>query len=162
MNRVFNNEKELARYIRDHTTEIFGAEIRWKDDLRNLPGGSGRIFADLVGVDENQTAIIVEVKLLQPRSDRRDNYRNNSARQAVGQVLHYASGYIYEAVNAFPQHVNRRSDVDPTDEDLNQTPLRLFIVGDAFSQPVENMCQFLRAYGINIQHLSVNKQGDPE
>lgn len=152
MSLVFSNETALEDYIRDHTTEIFGEVIHWNDARRELPGEytpeTGKpIKADLVGTDEKKAHLIVEVKLLRPTTEQ----KYDRAREAVGQVLHYTYAYLAR---------DTRSDADV--RYLTEHVMRLFIVGEAFSQPVENMCRLLRAFGFNIQHLYVNKQGEPE
>ena len=158
MRIVFNNEKQLERYIRDHTREIFGEQIWWIDDYKSLPGESGHpIIADLAGQGEDDGSmyhVIAEVKLLRPRSER----KYDLAREAVGQVLHYAYAYISDRSHTTGSKVP----VSPSDDLMRfqlSDMLRLFIVGEEFSQPVGNICRILRVFGINIQHRYVN-QGD--
>ena len=162
MRHVFSTEKELEDYIREHTDEIFGEPIHWHASERKLPGDAGLwVFADLVGEDDEKSAVIVEVKLLRPWSER----KYDLAREAIGQVLHYAYAYIYKTVNLqqmllFEKSTAFDSESQPSDEALKSglsNDLRLFIVGEAFSQPVENMCRMLRTFGINIEHLCVNQ-----
>ena len=153
----FTSESELVLYIRNHTYEIFGEYIHWDDSLKELPGeGSGNISADLVGVKDNET-FIVEVKLLRPWSAR----IYDLAREAVGQVLHYAYAYVYDQVTTRHRSSsgNPFAVIDPSGKQLRVQlhNTQLFVVGEAFSQPVENICQLLRTYGINIRHLSVNQ-----
>ena len=120
----FQNEKELEDYIREHSTEIFGEEIHWDDSRIELPGEytevTGKpIKADLVGMDEEEAHLIVEVKLLRPTSPQ----KYDRAREAVGQVLHYTSAYISKAMN------------NPSDTALRKVSehvMRLFIVGEDF------------------------------
>lgn len=160
MRFVFSSEKELERHITDHTEAIFGERIRWHASERKLPGDAGLwMFADLVGADEQKTPVIVEVKLLRPQSER----KYDLAREAIGQVLHYAYAYISKTVNLPPMLLFEKATAaenEPSDDALKSglsSDIRLFIVGEAFSQPVENMCRMLRAFGINIEHLSVNQ-----
>lgn len=149
----FKDEKELEDYIRNHTVEIFGERICWDDSKRKFPGEytevTGRLIkADLVGTDGEKAHIIVEVKLLRPTSEQ----KYDRAREAVGQVLHYTYAYISDMLK------------NPSDTALRKVTegvMRLFIVGEDFSQPVENICRMLRAFGINIEHLYVNK-GEPD
>ena len=147
----FETEKELENYIRAHPLKVFGEEIRWIDSLKNLTGESGHdVVADLVGEDTNNKIVVVEVKLLQPNSGR----KYDRARESVGQVLHYAYAYIYDLLNSMQREVP----IDPPDAGLrliSENCIRLFIVGEEFSQPVENICRLLRAYDINIHHLSI-------
>ena len=147
----FTTEKELEDWLRKHSLEVFGEEIRWIDALKHLPGESGHdIVTGLVGEDAKSNTVIVVVKLLRPKSDR----KYDLACESVGQVLHYAYASIYALVNP----VQREVGIDPSDAALRTVSdyfLRLFIVGEEFSQPLENMCRLLRAYGINICHRFV-------
>jgi len=161
---VFSSEKALERHISDHTEAIFGERIHWHASERKLPGDAGLwVFADLVGSDAQKTPVIVEVKLLRPESER----KYDLAREAIGQVLHYAYAYLSKRVNLPPMllfDIATASENVPSDDALKSglsNDLRLFIVGEAFSQPVENMCRMLRAFGINIEHLYVNPKGEP-
>lgn len=152
----FTTEKDLESYIRNNTLEIFGEDIEWHDSWRNLPGDSGSsIRADLVGKGNNYD-VIAEVKLLRPHSDR----KYDLAREAVGQVLHYAFAFTQKLVETSPllsfHKPNIVKDVIAEEKALSYN-LRLFIVGEEFSQPVENICQLLRAYGIDITHIYIGQ-----
>ena len=140
----FDNEKELEKYIRENTSVVFGEEIQWKDSWQQLPGENGTMRADLVG-ETADSLVIVEVKML-----KNDHTYYDQARESIGQVLHYLYATIYQVAN----YPNQR---EPTEEELKKFTLvhRLFIVGARYSRTVENMCELLRAHGINIQHLSV-------
>ena len=140
----FSDHRELQKYVRENTSVVFGQEIQWKDSWQQLPGENGTMRADLVG-ETADSLVIVEVKMLKD-----DHTYYDQARESIGQVLHY----LYASIC---QVINDRSQTKPTEEQLKKFALahRLFIVGARYSRTVENMCEFLRAHGINIQHLSV-------
>ena len=140
----FSHHRELQKYVRENTAVVFGEEIQWRDSWQQLPGENGTMRADLVG-EAADSLVIVEVKILKD-----DNTYYDQARESIGQVLHYLYASIYESVNDGNQ-------TEPTKKQLKEFDLahHLFIVGARYSRTVENMCKFLRAHGINIQHLSV-------
>ena len=160
MRREFTSESDLVSYIRRNTRSIFGEAIQWQDDMRKLPGDRAAgtwIYADLVGKDTNNKTVIAEVKLLRPTSER----KYDLAREAVGQVLHYAHAYVYYQVNTNqrPRGSNPFVIIHPSTKQfrvqLHNT--RLFVVSEDASQPVQDICQVLSAYDINIEHLYVNR-----
>ena len=117
----------------------------------NLTGESGHnVVADLIGTDTNDKTVIVEVKLLQPNGP----HKYDRARESVGQVLHYAYAYIYDLLNSIKRE-EPTAPPDPGLRPISEHFIRVFIVGEEFSQPVENICRLLRAYDINIHHLFV-------
>ena len=140
----FSNHRELQKYVQENTSVVFGEEIQWKDSWHQLPGENGTMRADLVG-ETADSIVIVEVKML-----KNDHTYYDQARESIGQVLHYLYASICEVIKD-------RNQTEPTEEQLKKFALahRLFIVGARYSRTVENMCEFLRAHGINIQHLSV-------
>lgn len=146
---MFGNEKEVEEFIREHSSLFFGEVIEWIDDW-NLYGESGSpITPDLVGRNASGEFVIVEVKML-----RNDATRYDRAREAIGQVLHYLHASVAELVNP----VAREDFLDPTEEQLAKLPgmpYHLYIIGAYHSPTVENVCNLLRAHGINIQHLSI-------
>ena len=105
------------------------------------------ISPDLVGFDANGNLVIVEVKLGSPDRD------------AVSQILDYAS-YLTKLPN--PEDSLAYALKAFFSENALGKELRLFIVGSSFSQTVERICQYLREYGINIQHLSVGDTIKPD
>ena len=145
----FQNEKELEDYIREHSTEIFCEPICFDNPPKRSTletGYMGKSF-DLTGKDKKGTLVCVEVKWLKYKScGWTDRFH-----KAVGQLLHYTHCFCYPYGKS-----------DEPSEDIKRKikELRLFIVCEAFSPPVENICRMLRAFGFNIKHLSVNKQGD--
>ena len=140
----FSSEQELKKYIKDCTSEIFGEDITWF--RTNLPGENGQIQPDLIGRDVNNKPVIVEVKPFHPRRGANQYYK---PREAVGQVLHYATAYIQKRLTD-PRDL---SNEQLTDELKN---VRLFILGDVYSEPVEKMCHLLQAHGINIVYISLD------
>lgn len=156
MRRHFPDEKTLKRHIRDHTDEIFPEVIEWYDNPK-LPGEYySDIEPDLMGEDADHNWVIVEVKLLGVDKTRS---RYDAGREAVGQVLHYAAAAVSDAVKQdTATRGNPFREVDLKDEDFTDrlSSFRLFVVCERHSKPIENMCQLLRAFGINIEHLSVN------
>ena len=87
--------------------------------------------ADLLGTDKNGKSVIIEVKNW---DDGYSSNRDKQEYQSIGQILHYAN--IFQK-----QH----PDAD----------IRLFIISNYSSEKVETCCEFLRVYGFDIQHLSV-------
>lgn len=129
---------ELVSWIKSHTEIVFGENIKWHwdCDLYNEDNEYSPVRADLLGVDIAGCCVIVEVKLDAPD------------RSAVGQILEYACALILDPPSSLPIDSNR----------LKLMPdciIRLFIVGRSISRPVLRTCEYLKAHGINISHLSV-------
>ena len=92
---------------------------------------SPNLNTDLLGTDKNGKSVIIEVKKW---DDGYSSNRDKQEYQSIGQILHYA--------NIFQK---QQPDAD----------IRLFIISNYPSKKVETCCEFLRAYGFDIQHLSV-------
>ena len=128
---------QLVSYVKKNSHDLFGEEIHWKDSME-LEGANGKkIYPDLVGMDSKNLTVIVEVK--SEFDSENSTNRRDAAHKSVGQVLNYANAYMKEY----------KPSVELKDSSKH---LRLFIFGDRFSKTVENICQFLRMHGINIQH----------
>ena len=128
----FESERAFTNWIKDHPRRVFSEEIYWDAD-RRLWGERGGIFPDLLGKDSDGIPVIVEVKIGEP------------SRGAVGQILEYAYAYLR---TFFPEQSTGR-----TMKIASEAELRLFIIGTDFSPPVDGICEYLRASGINIRHL---------
>lgn len=87
---------------------------------------------DLLGTDNNGKSVIVEVKYWKEGGP--SSNRDKQEYHSVGQILYYA--------NIFQKQY---SDAD----------IRLFIISNVLFEKVKACCEFLRAYGFDIQHLSV-------
>ena len=122
----FNSEKELESWIKENSSAVFDEDITLVDSLP-LKSEDGFKYPDLIGFDSNETLVIVEVKLGEPRRD------------SVSQILDYAS-LLSEKLNSDPNWDSR---------------LRLFIVSESISEEVNRICQFLHEIGVDIHHLSV-------
>ena len=144
MSHSFSNEKELKEYIEDNTCEIFDEDIAWLE--MNFPGESGQIRPDLIGRDANGKLVIVEVK---PFWHKRGANQYDKPRTAIGQVLHYATAYVQKALTD-PRNLSNEQLTDTLKN------VRLVIVGDEYSEPVEKMCALLNAHGINIVYISLD------
>ena len=96
-------------------------------------------------MDADRIPVIAEVKL--------DYLDHTLVRQSIGQILQYVCAYIRGMRGHFIPDSQKLSDV--TLRDASKI-LRLFIVGTDPSQPVENICQFLRAHGINLRYISIH------
>ena len=140
----FKNETELVKHIKDHTVEIFGEPICFDDPPKQPTTETGYMgnSIDLTGKDKKGNLVCVEVKLLKYKTDA----WTERFHKAVGQLLHYTHCFCYPY---------GKSDEPSEDIKRKMKELRLFIVCEAFSPPVENMCRLLRAFGFNIQHLYV-------
>ena len=140
----FDTEADLESWIRGNPDIVFNEKVEWLGSQIRLDKG---ISSDLVGSDVNGNLVIVEVKLGSPDRD------------AVAQILDYAS-YLTKLPN--PEDSLAHALNLFFSENALGKELRLFIVGSSFSQTVERICQYLRAYGINIQHLSVEDSIKPD
>ena len=128
----FESELAFQNWIKDHPRRVFSEEIYW-DMNRRLWGARADIFPDLLGKDSDGIPVIVEVKIGKP------------SRGTVGQILEYAYAYLQRF---FP-----KQPIDRTMKMASEGSLRLFIIGTDFSPPVDGICEYLRANGINIRHL---------
>lgn len=146
MSRYFHTEKACKDYILKNSDEVFGEKMRWVS--MNFPGETGRIKPDLVGYDANDNLVIVEVKRFDPKPSNANAYAR--PREAIGQVIHYAVAYVQDQSADDPRFLS----TDRFREILKN--VRLFIVGESYSQSVEKMCYFLEAYGIDITYLSLD------
>ena len=159
-NLNFDSERALKNWIRDNSHLVFGEEIRWIASPTLMGENGNPMPPDLIGRDANGKIVIVEVKLEFDLGDSPSN-RYDLPRKSVGQVLHYAHAYM--------RGITDRHDLEFTDDMMrisSEYVMRLFIVSKDFSQTVENICSFLRAHGINIQHLNVKnciqREGDKQ
>ncbi len=141
-------EKALKAYIQENTHDVFGEEIRWVG--KNLPGEGSRLSPDFIGYDVNGNLVIVEVKIVYPRtSSPRNQYAR--ARESVGQILHYAAACAEEGLNA--EHLCDFGEEAVRDAVKN---VRFFIVTETLHYALEKMCHFLSAYGLNICYIAVD------
>lgn len=122
-----------------HNVNTWYPDICWDDSVTRIP----RIYnrkkwaePDLVGKDSKGSIVIVEAK------NKIGDHPNDRIRESVGQVLDCAITYMkyYR-----PKTVS---------EDYSKH-LRLFIITREFLQPIEDICEFLRAQNINIEHKVV-------
>ena len=139
------HHRTLLKKIETEAHEIFEENIRWLNE--NLPGENGQIRPDLIGVDANGNYVIVEVKSFDHIPQLSQYYK---PREAVGQVLHYATAYVQKYLKCDPRDVSDKQLIDEV------TNVRMFIVGDVYSEAVEKMCKFLKAHGININYISLD------
>lgn len=112
----------------------FGNEVEWCDDTKLVSARGTMLKPDLVGKDSNGLHVIVEIKN-NPSATAKDHATNkrDGERESIGQILDYATAYMEQ-------------------NDVSIKDLRLFIIGDYFSETVDKICQFLRDQGINIEH----------
>lgn len=140
----FDTEADLESWIKENPIIVFNEKIEWLGSQVRLDKG---ISPDLVGVDSNGNFVIVEVKLGEPDRD------------AVAQILDYA---VYLTCLPNPNDMKAQAFNAFFSKDGLDNELRLFIVSELVSQPVERICQYLQAHGINIQHLSVGDSIEPD
>lgn len=143
---LFEKESELVKHIKDHTPEIFKEPICWDEPPKRstLETRTTRSFLDLTGKDRKDRLVFVEVKLLKYTS----NGWTDRFHKAVGQLLHYTYCALYPNGKV----------PEPSDEIKRKIKeIRLFIVCETCSPPVENICRMLQAFGFNIKHRSVNR-----
>ena len=133
---------ELVEDIKKNTTKIFREVIHW--DTQHPPGNTRAIRADLTGTD-GSNRVIVEVKVFDGKPSRYDK-----PRQAVGQILHYATAYLERNLQTDP--------CDLSDKQLKTglKKVRLFIVSDVYEPTVEKICALLKAHGITIRYISLD------
>ena len=130
-----NHEKEiLLPLIRDNTRLVFRDNIWWESltlhSMRDAP-----ITPDLVGRDSQGRPVIVEVKL-KFNFHGKNNPRTDREHKSIGQILQYTCAY--RRLSGFK---------DP----------RLFIVSIDFSPDVSAVCEYLKEFNIDIQHIAIGK-----
>ena len=130
-----NHEKEiLLPLIQDNTRLVFGDNIRWESltlhSIRDAP-----ITPDLVGRASQGRSVIVEVKL-KFNFHGKNNPRTDREHKSIGQILQYTCAY--RRLSWFK---------DP----------RLFIVSIDFSPDVSAVCEYLKEFNIDIQHIAIEK-----
>lgn len=131
---MFENEKEFECFIKTEPHRVVGdEEINWNIDQElpgapTLPGSNYKNRCpDLMGRDTNLNLVIVEMKLFKgnPTNDL------DAIHKSVGQILDYATA---------------SEEVSP----------RLYVVVHPVASPkLEEICQFLRTNGIDIQQKAV-------
>ena len=139
---------------------MFGSEkIQW-DNEGTLPGSETipsskyrRIRPDMIGSDANGNVVIVEIKVFREEIDNNRKINNRDAiHKAVGQILNYADAYLRKGLNPDVEGI---SDADALAR-IGLRSVRLYIVVHPVASPtLENLCQLLRAHGINIIQCAV-------
>ncbi len=114
-------------------------DICWDDSVTHIPrtyNSRKHVKPDLVGKDSKGSIVIVEVK------NKIGDHPNDRIRESVGQVLDCAIGYM-----KYYKHKTVSKDYSKH--------LRLFIITKQFLQPIEDICEFLRAQNIKIAYKVV-------
>lgn len=142
----FENEDGLTDFVKANTFNVFGENIEW--DNENLPAETGSpMFPDLMGKDSDKCWVIVEAKLVAKRQGA--NWYA-TMRESVGQIIHYAHAFLNKSLK----------NIEYSDDGLSKissSVLRLFIVTEVYAEPIENMCRLLRAHGINLNYISIER-----
>ena len=126
-------EQILKPWIRENTSLVFDEDIQWQSvELRSRHGTL--IKPDFVGRDANGRTVIVEVKFKFDFSDDVYHLRSDTEHKSIGQILQYACAYR-----------RRLWSKDP----------RLFIVSIDFSPDVSAVCEYLKEFNIDIQHIAI-------
>lgn len=134
---------ELVEKIKKNATSIFREVIHWENI--QLPGEARNMPVDLTGIDAKGNRVIVEVKPFDGKPSRYDK-----PREAVGQILHYATAYLQRDLQADPRDLSEKQ----LREGLKK--IRLFIVSDVYEPTVEKICTLLKAHGITITYISLD------
>lgn len=132
---------ELVEKIRKNATSIFGEFIHW--DTIHPPGERNKMPIDLTGIDAKGNRVVVKVKPF-------GFGEYDTPRQAVGQILHYATAYLQRDMQADPR--------DLPEQQLREglKKIRLFIVSNRYSPVVEKICALLKAYGLTITYIALD------
>ena len=98
----FTTEKELEDWIRKHSLEVFGEEIRWIDALKHLPGESGHdIVTGLVGEDAKSNTVYLDETGFTPQTLRLHGYAPRGQR-----VVDMRSSHQYKSRSLIAARLN--------------------------------------------------------
>lgn len=147
---VFDSEKDLKSFVDANRSKLFGDEIEWLRD-RNLPGESqGKVKPDLLGKCKagNYIYTIVEIKFVSDGIERSDDNSYRLSRLVVGQSLHYLCALMKKVLPEMEFTENVFANMSAL--------VKLFIVTDIHAQPLENMCNLLKANGFQIEYINAS------
>lgn len=152
-NNMNISEKDLIELIKNNTLEVFGEKITWTKKQVTIKEGDNRLLPDIFGIDTEGRIVIVEVKAKVYNKANLEGANVQSAGEAVGQILHYASAYIRDTRDDLFQ----RENLPNAGDDLLRVgieKLRLFIViQDPSLKTLHRACtpcELLRAHGVDI------------
>ena len=144
--KTFDSEAEFENFIKYEPHHVFGdEEIDWETSPEErkalLPGAENNIFPDWIGTDSNGNVVIVDMKVLSGNTVR----DRNEVLRSVGQMLDYATGYARKHTSSNIEDLS-----DPSLRDVGKSTRLYIVVHPVISPTLEDICQLLRANGINI------------